>query len=216
VGGDTSITLADRWLGDTALDGDTYTYFEDEYALESDFYRLVDVRRFSTVFNIPVISRKEFYQRFPLNTTTGTPQIATIIDLAFGSTSARQQRVVFHPAPSTVMNIPYRYITSNLAVSTTGTAGAQMSSDDDEPIIPLRYRHVLVFYAIAQWYRDRKDDARSQEAGAEYVDLVRRMAGDYAPEEDRPRFVPKRAFRGPRIATSRRYSTGDEFEQMRD
>ena len=98
---------------------------------------------------------------------------------------------------------------------------ANLSADTDEPIIPLRYRHVLIFYAISQWYRDRKDDARSQEANAEYVDLVRRMAGDSGPEKDKPRLQHNRSAylagaAGHGYRHGRRYSTGTWFDEGRD
>jgi len=94
-----------------------------------------------------------------------------------------------------VYQIPYRYITTNLAVSSAGAGQANLSADADEPIVPLRYRHVLVLYAAYQWYRDRKDDARSSEAQADYVDLVKRMANDSDPQRDRPRFRTNRPLR---------------------
>src|SRR5258706_301059 len=37
VGSDTAITLASRYIGDSALSGSTYSYFEDEYALAADY-----------------------------------------------------------------------------------------------------------------------------------------------------------------------------------
>lgn len=217
VASDTSLTLTERYTGTAALSGDTYTYFEDEYALASDFWRLVDMRQFSDVVDIPVYSRMDFYRRFPRNSTLGNPLGCTIIDLAPSGSVSPQPRVLFHPAPNSVMTIPYRYITSNLAVSSAGAAQTQLSADADEPIIPLRYRHVLIFYAIAHWYRDRKDDARAQSANAEYVDLVRRMAGDLAPEHDTARIIRRQPMRrnfSARGAT--RYGIGTRFDEMRD
>lgn len=221
VGSDTSITLADRYIGTAALSAATYTYFEDEYALASDFFRLVDARRFSTEMPIPVISRREWYAQYPRNSVTGLPRVCTIIDLVPSGNVSTQPRVVFHPAPDLVYNIPYRYITSNLATSSAGVAQVNLSADTDEPIIPLRYRHALVFYAIAQWYRDRKDDARSSEANGEYVTLVQRMAGDFAPEQDRPRLVPRRrtylrGSAGYGAHQRGRYATGAWFDELQD
>jgi hypothetical protein len=218
VNSDTSITLVDRYIGDT-LSAASYVYFEDEYALASDYWRTLDVRKFSSDSSISIIARQEFYRRYSRNSTLNTPQICTIIDLGPGATVAPQLRVVFHPVPERIYNIPYRYITTNLAVSSAGVGSANLVSDTDEPIIPLRYRHCLVFYAIAQWYRDRKDDTRSQEANGEYVDVVRRMAGDAFPSKDHPRFVSNRMdyARGAAGPGRRgRYGTGTSFNEMRD
>lgn len=219
VGGDTSITLASRYIGDTALSGAAYTYYEDEYALASDFWRLVDARMFSPEARLPVISRVDFYRRYPRNSTPGQPRVTSIIEIGPVSSTAQQQRVLIHPYPDAVYNIPYRYITSNLAVTSAGVGAANLSGDTDEPIIPLKYRHVLVLYAVAQWYRDRKDDERTQLAHSEYVDLVTRMGEDSGPERDHPRFIsPKQRYlrgsAGYGRLGSRRYQTGSEFDDM--
>lgn len=218
VTSDTALTLTDLWLGDTALSAATYTYYEDEYALAADFFRMVDARQFTDVLNIPILGRQEFYRRFPRNATSGTPSVCTLIELGPGTTVDARPRVVFHPYPDTSINIPYRYMTKYLAVSSAGVGATDLSADADEPIIPLRYRHVLILYAAMQWYRDRKDDARSQEVGAEYVDLVKRMSGDSDPSRDRPRFVPQKSrypvFLGRRGQS--RFTTGSAWDEMRE
>lgn len=222
VGSDTAITLVDKWVGASALSGQSYTIFADEYSLASDFWRLRDARQFTTAYTLPVISRRDFYQRFPRNSVTGLPQVGTIIDLAPSGSVSRVPRVLLHPPPDTVYNIPYWYQTTNLALSSTGTAQTQLSADADEPIIPLRYRQMLVFYAIREWYRDRKDDARSQEAGAGYEDLVKRAANDSEPERDHPRMQVRswqyRAGVAGRIGSggSSRFTTGRRWDELRD
>lgn len=189
VGSDTSITIADRWVGD-ALSGASYTYFEDEYSLASDFWRLSDLRSFSDDTKIQTIGPQEFRRLFPRNSHTGRPLKATIIQLGFSSNTTPRYRVVLSPAPDIVYQIPYSYITTNLAVSSSGTEQAQLTSTSDEPIIPLRYRHILVYHALYNWYRDRHDDVRSAEAKAEYVELMQRMAGDSYTAQDNPRLIP--------------------------
>ncbi|MCI0557604.1 MAG: hypothetical protein MN733_03855, partial [Nitrososphaera sp.] len=111
------------------------------------------------------------------------------------------------PYPSTTMLIPYSYITSNLAVSSSGTEAAQLSSDTDEPNMPRGYRHLIVLQALYLWYRDKKDDARMQSAQSDYVDAVGRVVGD-------TEFgVPKRATIAPRNRSYEQYArhpyTGD-------
>lgn len=203
VGSDTSITLETRYTGNVDVASEyavaygSYTYFEDDYALASDFWRMVDTRSFSDSMNIRILGRQEFYRRYPQNSTPGSPQTCTIIDLGPSGSVSPRPRVVFHPPPDKVYTIPYRYVTTNLAVDASGTGAANLSASTDEPIIPLRYRHVLVYYAIREWYRDRKDDQRSQEANAEYVDLIKRMKNDSFPERDTPRLMPAR---GPYLA----------------
>lgn len=190
VSSDTSLTLTDRWTG-SALSAASYIYYEDEYALPSDFWRLVDARSFSDEQKILAIGPQEFRRRFPRNVRTGRPLQATVIQLGFntaGGVSPRY-RVVLAPAPDIVYQIPYSYVTTNLAISSTGVEQAQLTAVTDEPIIPLRYRHVLVFNALYHWYRDRHDDTRTVEAKAEYVELMQRIAGDSYAAQDNPRFI---------------------------
>jgi hypothetical protein len=220
VGSDTSITLAHRYVGDSNLSGESYTYFEDEYALESDFFRPVDLRSFSKEFNIPLIGPQEFRRRYPGNYTIGRPSVATIIQLDFSGNTTPRYRVVFNPPPDDIYVVPYEYITSNLAVTTGGSEQAQLVNDTDEPIVPLRYRHLIVLNALYHWYRDRKDDTRSQEARAEYNELMQRVQSDTVAGSvhDRPQFRPRSYFgRGSYGAPSgRRFSTGNEFETFRN
>ena len=226
VGSDTSATLASRYTQDLdvasayPLAYASYTYYEDEYALASDFFRLIDARQFSDVMHIPVLGSKDSYRRFPRNASrSGAPECCTIIELGPSGSSDWRPRVVFYPYPDRAYSIPYRYITRNLAVSSAGAAQTEMSADADEPIIPVRYRHVLLAYASFIWYRDQKDDQRSQEAYTEYTDGVKRVAGDSNPQRDFPRIVPARRYRPYFFArgTGSRFSTDssawDEFRE---
>lgn len=211
--GASSITLATQYTGDD-LDDDSYTYFEDEYALAADFLKPADAHLFSTDLKIPLVGPMDFRRRYGRNDVSGQPRVATIIQLDFSGNATPRPRLVLHPYPDDEYSIPYWYVTSYLAVTSAGVAQTQMSSSDDEPIIPLAYRHALVFHALYHYYRDRKDDARSGEAKAEYVDIMQRAANDVGiGQQDRPRLVPMRSQRGRRAA--RRYQTGDEFDTMK-
>jgi len=215
VGSDTSITILERWLGD-ALSGATYTYFEDEYALASDFLRPVDLRNFSTDWNIPILGPMEFRRKYVRNSLTGQPMNATLVQLAFSGTTSPQHRVVFYPSPDDEYNIPYNYITSNLAVSAAGVEKAQLSATTDEPIVPLGFRHVIILGALYNWYRDIGDDTRSQEAKAEYIDLMQRLTGTTNMGRDRPRIRPTLRRYLPRSSTLGRFDINNRFDQMRD
>jgi len=199
VGSDTSITLSSRYTQDIdvastyALAYGSYRYYEDEYALASDFFRLVDIRQFSDVMHIPVLGAAEFYRKIPRNAIRAdAPQCCTLIELGPSGSADWRPRVVFYPHPDQAYSIPYRYMTRNLAVSSAGVGQTEMSADADEPIIPVRYRHILLSYASFIWYRDQKDDQRSQEAYTEYTDGVKRAAGDSNPQRDYPRIIPAR------------------------
>ena len=191
VESDTSLTLTEKFSETTLAAGSSYTYFEDEYDLVVDFLRLVDMQRFSDEWEIPIISRTEFRRRFPANTIPGKPTVACLLDYAPVGTTAPVRRVRFASPPNDFLRIPYSYITSNLAVNENGVAGPAMIGDKDEPIIPLRYRHALVFHAAYHYYRDKKDDSRSQEMKGEYVDLMSRVMMDTEVGAPRPKLEPR-------------------------
>lgn len=181
-----------NWVG-RSVDSVNYVYFEDEYALATDFLRPFDQRQFSDAIPIDLISRLEFRRRYVRNNIPGRPTIATINDLDFVSNTTPRRRIQFHKPPNEEFVIPYSYITSFLAVSSTGVEATQLVADTDEPIVPLRYRHAIVFHALYHWYRDKKDDARSQEARAEYVDIMGRITSDNEIGQSRPQLRPRLA-----------------------
>jgi hypothetical protein len=74
--------------------------------------------------------------------------------------------------------IPYDYISNVVAVSAAGVEATALSSDTDEPTMPLRYRHAIVLHALYHWYRDKKDDARADAAKGEYTDIMMRITSD--------------------------------------
>lgn len=178
VTSDTVAAISARYVGSAALSGATYKYFEDEYALASDFLRPVDLQSFTDDYSIPLIGRAEWRRRYPRPNVAGRPRVASILDVSFGSSSAPVRKVLFYPYPDTTYVISYTYISSAVMVSVAGAEGQNMSEDDDEPTMPLRYRHALIFHALSHWYRDKRDDARSQEAKAEYTDIMARIVND--------------------------------------
>ncbi len=220
VGGDTSITLSSAWV-DTTVSAVTYQYFEDEYDLHADFLRPLDMQFFDSSRDIVLIDRTEFRRRYPRNKVVGKPQVATIIDRPFSANTTPVRRVRIYKPCDQEYTIPYSFITNKLAISSAGAAQAQLSADSDEPIVPHQYRHAIVLHALYNWYRDKKDDARSQEVRSEYTDLILRITGDTEVAARRPKIQPKmgnyrQRARGPYSAgRSGRYTTGSSFDEMR-
>jgi hypothetical protein len=218
VGGDTTATLSTAFTETTVTDG-TYVYYEDEYDLAADFLRPVDIQVFSDQMSIDLISRTEFRRRYPTNTIPGRPTVATLLDFAPSGNTTPIRRVKFAPPPNDFLIIPYAYITGNLAVSSVGVGAANLSAATDEPIVPLRYRHALVLHALYHWMRDKKDDTRSQEAKAEYTDIMTRISLDQEIGSARPQLRPRvsgyvRAAKSPyRGRSGRRYDTGGRFDR---
>lgn len=207
---DTQITLLNRYTG-AALSAASYNYFEDEYALASDFGGPVDYRNFSNDINIPLMPPMQFRQRYPRNSTTGRPRAATVIQKAFSGSTTPQYRVVFNPSPDDEYSIPYHYITTNLAVSSAGVEQTQMTATTDEPVMPLKYRHAIVLRAAWKWLAFRKDDERLAVIKAEYVDLIKRISNDWGITQDRPRLVFNR---GRQTPIRGRFDVDNWFDQM--
>lgn len=220
VTNDTSATLSMAFTETTVTDG-TYVYYEDDYALASDFLRPLDLQRFSDAVPIDLISRTEFRRRYPANSSPSRPCVACIIDEAPSGNTTPVRKVRFAPPPSTAILIPYSYITGNLAVSSAGVAAANLSAATDEPIVPLRYRHAIVFHALYNWYRDKKDDVRSAEAKSEYTDIMLRVMGDVEMGARRPQFRPRiqtyaRRAKRPWGGGGRRYDLNGAFDRLED
>ena len=214
-----SITLQQRYVADVDLAaGATYTYFEDEYALASDFLKMVDVRRFSQAYELPLIGRDEFRRLYPRPNIGGISKVATLLDKSFITNSTQPIYVQLYPYPSTNLMIPYTYITKNLAVTSAGVEATEMSADADEPQLPVRYRHALVAYASWQWYRDKKDDSRSEMAHGEYQDIVNRIVNDQrVGANTTARITPKVGLytNKPYSGGRTRYSTNNSFDDYR-
>lgn len=217
VTSDTALVLVDNYVGTANLSGATYTYFEDEYALVSDFLRPVNLRSFSTELDIPLIGSAEFKRLYPRNANPGPPRVAMTTQLSFSGNTTPRLRVVLHPPPDAVYLIPYDYITSNLAVTSAGVEQAQLSGDTDEPIVPLRYRHLIVLNALRLWYMFELDNqATADKTKLEFIDLMSRVKGDTSIGQDRPRFMPQAMFKLGLRTRRGRWGSGTSFDQLRD
>ena len=199
-----------------------YTYYEDNYALASNFLRPLDLLYFDQDRTIEIIGEGKFRAMFPRNNIPGTPKVAAIYDASFSGSAARQRRVILHQPPVDAQIIPYSYVTSNLAVSSSGSAKSEMVADTDEPIVPLIYRMAIVYKAQAQWYLERRNDlTRSQANEALYQDIVGKLVRDIEVGGDRPQFRPRREVyvrraERPYAGRGRRYTTGSAFDELRD
>ncbi len=198
VASDTSATIGSIFLQEdittaTQTDnGATYVYFQDEYALASDFLRPIDQQRFSDgPTPIDLVGRTEFRRRYPSNRNPGRPRIATMIDLAPSGNVTPRRRLKFHRPTDKAYQIKYSYVTNLLVITSAGVGATAFVNDTDEPIVPARYRHVIVWNALFHWYRDKKDDQRSQEVKAEYTDGIFRMTADQEIGQSRPQFRPR-------------------------
>lgn len=220
VASDTSLTITPIFTDDT-ITATGYLYFEDEASLADDFARPIDLQMFDNNREIRLISRTDFRARFPRNAITGKPRVATIEDKPFESSADPVRKIVFHKPPDRILQIPYGYITENLAVSATGSPLTEMIDDTDEPIVPLIYRHAITFHALETWYRDRTDDDRALQAASAYTDLMIRIQADQEHGAVRASIRPdvsgyvSRAH-SPYDRGSTRFTLGDRFDNLED
>jgi hypothetical protein len=221
VSGATALTLASRFTGET-LSAASHVVFQDEYALASDFDDVVDTRTFSEDHDIDLIGAQEFYRRFARNSVGGTPEVATLIELGPSGSASLRRRVLLGPRPDRAYTIPYRYYTTNLAVSSTGVGAVNITATTDQPIIPIRFRQALVYRAMAAWYQTRKKDPEAAtQAMADYTTVMLRARAATGPTEDGVRMVPRvgsywRMARRPwRRGGSTRLTTGTAWDQLR-
>ena len=102
--------------------------------------------------------------------------------------------------------------------SSAGVAAVNLSANADEPIVPLRYRHAIVFHALYNWFRDKKDDDRATAAKAEYTDIMLRIMSDSEIGAVRPQLRPRgggyvRAAKSPYSGGRGRFDMG-KFDNM--
>jgi len=216
---DTNAVIGSAFI-ETTVTAATYVYFEDEYALASDFFRPFDMQYFDEAATIELIGRREFRMRYPRNRTTGKPLVGTIFDKNFASNTIPVRKIVFWKPPKAAVLLPYNYLTTQLGVDATGAGLTSLSADADEPTMPLQYRHVIVLGALHRWYRDKKNDTRSQEVLLEYTDVLGRMVSDTEIGSSRPQFRPrvtnyKSSAARPYRARGSRYVTGTRFDEIR-
>lgn len=134
-------------------------------------------------------------------------------------TTERVRHLRLAPPPNTSEMLRYHYVTSFLAVTRDGFEQTGLEADTDEPIVPLRYRHAIIFHALSHWYRDKKDDARSQEAAAEYTRIMLRITADNEIGSAKPQFRPRigpyrRRARRPWRGGTGRYDLNGKFDRL--
>ncbi len=222
VGSDTAITLDSSYTGTSDLSGDDYTVFNDEYTLQSDFDDVIDVRFFDQDRKIELIGPQEFYRKFPRNRAKSFPQAATLIEIGPSGSADLRRRIIFGPAPDKVYTVPYRFYTTDLAISSGGTAQVNMSADTDQPIIPIRFRQAIVWKALELWFSTRQKNAiLATENRGRYDVVVLRARQAHGPADDRPRIVPDTAAtwsrtRYPWTGKSRRFVPASKFDHLLD
>jgi len=164
---------------------------------------------YNGTYNVVTVTPLSFYiKKAHVGTETGTWTRVT-----------SERRLVLHPPPSEIQMIRYSYVTSNLGVTALGAPIKNLENDTDEPIVPLQYRHAIVFHALSHWYRDKKDDPRSQEVANEYTSIMMRVLSDSEIGGAKPQFRPRlgtyrRRAKRPWRGGTGRYDINGEFDRF--
>ena len=216
---DTTLTLDTAYVGATVTAA-SYNAFKDEYAMPTDYLRPVDMRFFDDNHEIQLVDRRQLRRVLPRNSTTGRPLFATQIELGPSGSTALRPRLVIAPPPNQVYSIPYNYITNLLAVSSAGSQQVSLEADNDEPIVPLRYRAAIYHYAMGMLY-EHKDDIRQQTAMQQYQQIMQRTLSDITVGDRRMRVEPsisgyvssaERPYRGG--SRHRQYDSNNRFDRL--
>ena len=223
VGSATSITLdtTTPYTGASALSGESYAIWQDEYGLAADFGDPLDMRFFDEDRRISLIGAQEFYLQYARNSRRQAPKVATLIELGPSGSAALRRRVVLGPAPDTTYIIPYRYYTTNLAVSSTGTGAANLSAAGDEPIVPLAFRMGIAWKGLELWFSTRHKNAElAADFSNRYATTMLRARQKSTSADDRPRIRPAvssywATAKRPWQAGTRRYDGNAAFDEMR-
>ncbi len=185
---------------------DVVRVYQDEIEMPDDFMRLAGNLIKIGSRDIPVIGRVEFRHRFAGDYSVNRPQFASVIDTTDVISGLDNRKLRLFPIPNAVERAHVTYVTKLLVTAADGTWQEEFSADTDEPIVPRRYRHAIFYHALSNWYRDRKDDVRSQEAKAEYVEIMNRITNDTEAGQSTMSLRPNR--RPYRRKSNRPYSSG--------
>lgn len=204
--------------------GDTILVYQDDIKMPDDFMKLAGNVVKIGDRRIRATGRVEFRHKFAGETELGRPLHFTVIDsfnTAGSALDLRKLRV--YPIPNVSERGFLSYVTRDLVTpASSGQPTSEFVNDGDEPIIPIRYRHAIFYHALYNWYRDRKDDTRSQEAKMEYMDIMNRVTNDTEPGQSRLSISPRvsgyrrRANRPYRSGSRRRYDVNGSFDRMED
>lgn len=185
---------------------DKIRVYQDEIEMPTDFMRLAGNIIKIGSRDIPLMGRVEFRHRFAGDYSVNRPKFATVVDSTDVVSGLDNRKLKLFPIPNAIERAHITYVTKLLVTAADGTWQQEFSADTDEPIVPVRYRHAIFYHALSNWYRDRKDDVRSQEAKAEYVEIMNRITSD---TESGQSTMSLSANRRPyRRKANRPYSTG--------
>jgi len=177
----TTITTDTDYRGSTVTAANFRAY-KDRYSLATDFGEPIDVLEFFNDRAIRPLAWNEMRRRLSLDPTPGKPAHFAL-DFQDATAADPVPKILLYPPPDKKMILPYGY-----KIDVT-----LLDADGDEPIFPDKWRVLICWWAMADLYRDIKDDGRAQSASAQAAGMLTKMSGTYFPTKGRPRFWPDKS-----------------------
>lgn len=129
----TEITLASNYMGDTES-GITYSIYKIDYALASDFKKLIFEKQLITPLNMISIPEKTFNEYFPDMFSRGD-DVNPDAYMLTGIDSSGYYTISFSPVQTTRKQIYYKYIKQLATINSTGLTSK----------IPTKWHDAFVF-----------------------------------------------------------------------
>ena len=172
------LTLGTEWHGATETAG-AYYIDQEIHSLASDFDRMVDVQHAFWPYDVEMVDIHRFREIQSSNIKRhDKPSHSCLI----GLDSDGVMQIAFYPASDDeAIRLPYDYIKMI----------TPLENDTDEPLIPDKFRHILVEGALADYYRDYlRQESIANTHEARYTSLLDRMAKDWQMKEGILRLLP--------------------------
>lgn len=185
VEADNSATLETAFSEESQTDG-AYTVAQNQYKLpkETDLLKSAVIDGVSMLRLVGPEDFRLIQSRNP--TATGTPQIATLIRRDYDDDAVY---VEFFPAPDKFYNVHIDYSVRILKLEDSASC---------YPIIPDRYRSVLYYGALAEFYRFLKDPTNAQLADNDFERMLAQMRNDKQLTDQELVIIPARRYRARR------------------
>jgi len=184
VDSDSTLTLETKFSEDTVSDPSGYTVAKNQYKLPKETDHLKSLIVDSQV-RVRFVGPEDFrfiQSRDP--TRLGRPEIATLIRRDPDDDAIYME---VYPAPDRYYQCQLDYSVRIFKLE---------DSADCYPIIPDRYRAVLYYGALAEFYRFLKDPTNAQLAQADYEKMLVQMRNDRQLTDQDLVIIPARNYRG--------------------
>jgi hypothetical protein len=183
VASTTSLTLETKWANDSVT-GSGFKIYNVQYKLpvETDQIRAMVIDEINLKM-IPLGTQEFRVKQAQDPTATGAPIYYSLIKRDVDDDA---QYVEFYPMPDRDYNIHLDYSVRILGLEDSG---------DCYPIIPDRYRVVLFYGALAQYYRYTNDATNAQLADRDFLRTFNRLQNDTQLTDSRLQIKPARNYK---------------------